>query len=114
MERWRGLAQDLLPWAALAAFTGVAVVGDVGPDMRELLLKWGPGLLIFLVIVQHVPTFVRASQRQADAMMAMARQLEELPRRDEFKFQDLMIGQELMLRKLADIEKRLADGGRAG
>jgi hypothetical protein len=113
MERTRALAKELLPWGALAAFTGAAVWGDVGPEMRELLLKWGPGLLIFLVIAQSVPPFVRAAQKQADAMAMLARELHEVPRRDEFKFQDLLIGQELILRELAELKKRVPDGGRA-
>jgi len=107
VERARHAAQEFLPWAALAVFTGAAIWADIGPEMRELLFKWGPGLLIFLVIAQHVPTLVRAQARQADAMGAVARQLEDLPRRDELKFQDVIIGQELILRELADVKARL-------
>lgn len=97
MDRWRAWAKDLLPWGALAAFTGIAVAGDVGPEMKELLLKWGPGLLIFLVIVQHAPAFVRAAQTQADAMVAMARELQDLPQREDL--QELLLGQEALRRE---------------
>lgn len=112
MERWREAAKELLPWGALAAFTAVATWGDVGPEMRELLLKWGPGLLIFLVVVQHLPAAVKALQKQADAITALSVDLKDLPRRDEMKFQDLALGQELILRELANIKKELNDGSR--
>ncbi len=122
IERVLEAGRVLLPWVAFTALLGIGAVGDIGPELKELLIQWGPGLLIFLVVAQHVPGFVRAAQRQADAMTivaresqkqadaitAVARDLEELPRRDEMKFEDLRIGQELMLRKLGEIEKRLA------
>lgn len=107
IERLRELAKDLLPWAALAGFTGAALWGDIGPELRELLLKWGPGLLIFLAVIQYAPAFVRAVQKQADAMAGVAADLRELPRRDEMKFEDLRIGQELILRELAELKKRI-------
>lgn len=109
MARWGAIVRDLLPWVALAGLLQVAAFGGIGGDMRELLLKWGPGLLIFLVVAQQVPAFVRATQRQADAMSAMAQELREVPRRDEFKFQDLLIGQELILRELGELKKRIRD-----
>lgn len=110
----RDAAKEFLPWGGLAAFTLAAVFGDLGPDLKKLLVEWGPGVLIFLVVMQHAPALVRAQQRQADAMGAQAgamtaltRELQELPRRDDLKFQDLVIGQELILRKLGELEDRL-------
>ena len=108
-------AQPFLPWVGLAAMTGVAAFGNVGPEMMKLLLQWGPGLLIFLTIVQHLPSLVRAqqaqaaaNQQQAVAMVSLASELQNLPRRDDMKFQDLLIGQELIIKDLAELKRRIA------
>ncbi len=107
VDQARAVAKDLLPWGGLAAFIATAVFGDLGPELKTLVIQWGPGLLVFLVVAQHAPSFVRAAQRQADAMTSVARELGELPRRDDLKFQDLAVGQELILRKLGELEATL-------
>lgn len=107
VDQARVVAKELLPWGGLATFIVAAVFGELGPELKKLLIEWGPGLLIFLVVMQQAPAFVRATQRQADAMSALAGEFKELPRRDDLKFQDLALGQELILRKLAEIDGRL-------
>jgi hypothetical protein len=108
MDRLRELMRDLMPWLALAGLTSAAVVGDLAPELKELLIKWGPGLLIFVVVVQQAPAFVRAQEQQAAHLGALTRVVERLPNRDELRFDAVLTGQQVILDRLEEIEAKVA------
>lgn len=80
------------------------------------VLLWGPGIVIliglFLLVKYTVPKnffgrFVEAQERQAGAIEHLTTALKELPRRDEFKFQELLIGQQMIDERIEGLDKRL-------
>ncbi len=104
-------AQPFLPWVGLAGMTAVAAFGNVGPQLMRLLLEWGVGLLIFLAFMQYAPALLRAQQHQAVATeklaashMAVATEMGQLRQRDDLKFEQILLGQQLILDRLNAME----------
>lgn len=105
VEQARALAKDFLPWGGLAAFLAAAIFGGLGADLKLLLIQWGPGLLIFLVLVAHLSTFVRATERTASALTSIARSQEGMAKHEDI--QEVLIGQEALRRETVETREEL-------
>lgn len=82
------------------------------PDrVLELAALWGPALIILAGLyglARRPPTFVsdlvKAQQAQAEAMGTLAQSVTHLPQRQDMKFDELLIGQQMILTQLDKID----------
>lgn len=84
------------------------------PDrVWELAALWGPALVILAglyALARRPPTIVRdlvqAQQAQAEAMGKLAQSVTHLPQRQDLKFDELLIGQQMILTQLDKIDSQ--------
>ncbi|MDZ4373072.1 MAG: hypothetical protein U1C74_16835 [Phenylobacterium sp.] len=66
-------------------------------------------IVVGLILVgrQFIPRFLASQEKVAESLTGISQTLQHLPQRDEFKFQELVIGQELIHQWITTVDKRL-------
>lgn len=94
------------------ALVGGALAIELPPWAVKSLEQWGPAAAIMLLILWYVPRdsikdFILAQQAQAVAMTSVAENIKALPQKDHMKFEEVLIGQEMLHRSLDRVHARL-------
>lgn len=103
VDRWVTRLNALLPWGIIGLMASTAI-GDPFPDSIDRLIHQNGAVLLFVWLgVLYMPQLIRAISGQASAMSDLAGAVRDLPRKEDMKFEQILIGQEY----LADLVKRL-------
>lgn len=95
-----------------AAVAGSTLGADLPPWAQKMLEQWGPAGVLLLGIVWYIPRsavqdFIAAQKDQAVALTSVAESIKALPQKDHMKFEELLIGQEMLHRSLDRVHERL-------
>lgn len=82
------------------------------PWLTETLASLGSvgafiGLMIYYVPRDFLPRFVKSQETQAVAMASIAESLRSLPQKDDLKFQEIIVGQEMLNDRLDAIADKI-------
>lgn len=99
-------------WIGGAAFVSGAMGLELPDWAIESLKQWGPAAALLALFVWYVPRdsirdFILAQQAQAVALTSVAENLKSLPQKDHMKFEEILIGQEMLHRSLDRVHERL-------
>lgn len=67
------------------------------------------GLIVYYVPRDFLPRFVRSQEAQASALTSLAENVKNLPQKDHMRFDEILIGQEMLNRSLDRVHARLDD-----
>lgn len=99
--------------AAIAGAAGTGLIDiNLPPWVIDMLKQWGPAGVLILGFVYYVPrdslpALVRSQQAQAVAMTSIAESLRALPQKDDLKFQEIIVGQEMLNERLDTITDKI-------
>lgn len=90
--------------AAPIAGAAVMLWADLPERVTQQLALWGPGLLVilmgFYIVQRFAPPFIEAQKDQAVAMTRVADALGQLPQKEDLKFEQLAVGQQLIAQEM--------------
>ena len=97
-----------------AAFASGAMVVELPSWAIDSLRQWGPAAALLLILIWYVPRsaiqdFISAQKEQAVALTSVAENIKALPQKDHMKFEELIIGQEMLNRSIDRLHDRLDD-----
>lgn len=107
-ERLKVMSRELLPWAGMTGMGYLLVTGELAQEAQKALVLWGPAILLIFMGWQYLPSFIESQKQNAAAMTDVAASLRNLPQRDELRFQEILIGQQLTLDEIKAIASRIA------
>lgn len=88
-------------------------------EVAKWAVAWGPGLIILLGIYrllsrppECIAAFITAQQAQAVAMAKMAEAIQIHTGNDDRKLDEVLVGQQLILSRMEQLERRLEHGSR--
>ncbi len=95
-----------------AAVAGTTAGLDLPPWAIDMLKQWGPAGVLILGVGWYVPRtaikdFIEAQKGQAVALNSLAESVKSLPQKDHMKFEEILIGQEMLNRSLDRVHARL-------
>jgi len=98
----------LIGAGAVAASTQI----DFPPWAIDMLKQWGPAGILILLFAWYVPRtavteFISSQQAQAAALTALAENVKQLPQKDHMKFEEILLGQQMMLNSVDRLHNRL-------
>jgi hypothetical protein len=110
IDRMRDIATAALPWGILGLLGASALGGNVSEGIHRLIQQNGAVLLLVAIIIQYAPRAIDAQKAQASAMADLAAAVRNAPQRSDLKFDEILIGQQLILDRQEALERRLSRG----
>lgn len=97
--------------ATIGAFGAIHTLAEVPPWVQQLIREQGSDFFVAFVIlgaaIYFLPRFLLAQTRQAVALTTLADAVKNLPQKDQMKFEEILIGQEMLHRSVERLHARL-------
>lgn len=97
--------------SAAGAFGAIYALAEIPPWVQRLIENQGSDFLVGFSIlgaaIYFLPRFLRAQTHQAVALTSLADAVRNLPQKDQMKFEELLIGQEMLHRSVERLHARL-------
>ena len=107
LDRLRDIASSILPWGILGLMGASALGSGVSESVQKLVQQNGAVLLLVALLLQYLPRWLEVQMQQAAALSKLATAVTELPKREDLKFEQVLIG----VQYVADQVKRLPCAG---
>lgn len=97
--------------ASVGGFIGVSTLREIPEWVQMLIRDQGSDFLVAFTVLGAViyfsPRLISALQSQAVALSSLAESVKGLPQKDHMRFEELIIGQEMLNRSLDRVHERL-------
>lgn len=103
----------LLGGSAIGSFAAIQTLAQVPPWIQTLIAERGLDYVFSFAILGTIvylgPRFIASQKDQAVALTRLSSAVENLPQRDDMKFEAILIGQEMLNRSMDGLSERLRD-----
>jgi hypothetical protein len=96
---------------AIGVFGALQFLSEVPPWVQHLIEMQGSDFLVAFILlgaaIYFAPRFLQAQTHQAIALASLADAVKNLPQKDQMKFEEILIGQEMLHRSVERLHARL-------
>lgn len=119
LDRVGEVGAKLLPWGIMGLMGAGLAQGEISEGIQRLVHQNGAVLLLVAILVQYAPRAIAVQQQTATALATLTEAVRdpaalatlteavrELPRRDEMRFEQILLGVEHVAEQIKRIELR--------
>lgn len=107
MSRMRPWLDAALPLGVLVLMGYSLLGGPVSEGIARLVQQNGAVLLLVVVLMQWAPQAIESQRAQARALGELTEAIRELPRRDDLKFEQVLVGLQYVAQELKEVKQKL-------